>query len=175
MKDTDFIDEMMGHFKQFWHSAEAIDKTTVWLETAVANRATAVRKSLESRSPDLLEDFEKTTKEVRQSAEQLNKALRARAQSVDELFNFYFHPAPDASIAHLHMHCVLKDKEFREFSTYVHDWKSVPVHDVKEVINGSHSLGRCDESSAMHIWNWLLRIPQELTKRVGMKGVQASK
>ncbi|KAH9482162.1 hypothetical protein JR316_0004257 [Psilocybe cubensis] len=172
MKETGFIDEMTSHFKSFWQSAEAIDKTTVWLETAVKNRAAAARKSVESHSPELLEEFDNTMQEVRKSAKQLNEILRARTQSVDELFNFYFHPAPDASIAHLHMHCVLKDKVFREFSTYAHDWKSVPVHDVKEVINSPR---RCDETSTTLLWSWILRKYQELTKYVGMKGAQNSK
>ncbi|PPQ94834.1 hypothetical protein CVT25_007471 [Psilocybe cyanescens] len=137
MDDTAIIDEMLAHFERFWKSPESIDKTTVWLQTAVENRATAARKSLESRFPDHLDDFDKTTNDVRQSAEQFHQSLcRAHSQPVDKLFGFYFHPAPDASIAHLHMHVVLKAKEFREFSTYAHDWKSIPVHDVTEVIIG---------------------------------------
>ncbi|PPQ92777.1 hypothetical protein CVT25_003888 [Psilocybe cyanescens] len=73
-----------------------------------------------------------------------------------------------ANSSDLHMHVVLKAKEFREFSTYAHDWKSGPVHDVTEVIIGD--LRRYEEGSAKLLWNRILMVPQELTRLFRMKG-----
>ena len=49
-------------------------------------------------------------------------------------FVFGFHPAPHASIGHLHMHVLAAPVEFCHCSTDAHDWKTVPAKAVVEVL-----------------------------------------
>ncbi len=42
-------------------------------------------------------------------------------------FAYTFHPFPDASVGHLHMHVYPKSDFFRKYSTEKHDWKNIPL------------------------------------------------
>ncbi|PPR04989.1 hypothetical protein CVT26_012583 [Gymnopilus dilepis] len=136
LNDSHIIDEMIGHFRRFWSTPESADKITQCLESAVQRRTKAAREALASHKPDLLEDFDAAMKEVEASAQVLAAKLREyRASQDDKILFFGFHPAPDASVAHLHMHTLLVSDEFRQFSTRKHDWKTIPAQAVIDVIH----------------------------------------
>lgn len=135
---------MMAHFRHFWSKPESIDKVTGWLKIAVERRASAVRASLESHAPDKMDEFDAVMKEVLASSENFANYLHLQHHSADDkAFLLGFHPAPEASIGHLHMHVILIPPEFRQFSTEVHDWKTVPAQAVIEAIE-EDAVTRCD-------------------------------
>lgn len=47
-------------------------------------------------------------------------------------FVYAFHPFPDASVGHLHMHVFPRDNAFRTVSTTRHDWKTIPLKVILE-------------------------------------------
>lgn len=73
-------------------------------------------KLYRSLLPELEADYEKLVK-------------RFRALSDDD-FVFAFHPYPDNSIGHLHMHVFPRDEFLRQFSTKKHDWKTISVKSI---------------------------------------------
>ncbi|KIJ36776.1 hypothetical protein M422DRAFT_260867 [Sphaerobolus stellatus SS14] len=136
LEDTTLIQEMVSSFHEFWRSPESIEIIIRWMKTAVEKRTTILRQSLEIHSPHLLDEFEAVMDEVSASTEEFEAELRHCHGSVlpnDDLLFFGFHPAPDASIAHLHMHVLLAPARFRKFSTDAHDWKTVPAQAIIEV------------------------------------------
>jgi len=136
LDDTVIIDEMMAHFRRFWITPNSVDKVIGWLNTAVERRASAVRDSLKSHAADRIDKFDIVMKDILASSEEFASKLRLLQNPEDDnLLFFGFHPAPEASIAHLHMHVILMGAEFRKFSTHVHDWKTIPVQAVIEVID----------------------------------------
>ncbi|KAJ3507766.1 hypothetical protein NLJ89_g6120 [Agrocybe chaxingu] len=140
------IEEMIAHFWRFWESPESRSKITWWLKEAVERRAASVVDTLTSQTPTLVDEFQSIMKEVLASTEKFARTLRElRASEDDKSLVFGFHPAPEASIGHLHMHIVLAAAEFREFSTRAHDWKTIPAKTVVELISGEAR--RCDADS----------------------------
>ncbi|CAA7264688.1 unnamed protein product [Cyclocybe aegerita] len=141
LEDPAIIEEMIAHFWQFWESPESRSKISWWLKEAVERRAASVMDTLKSQTST--NEFQSVMKDVLVSTEKFARRLRElRASKDDRSFVFGFHPAPEASIGHLHMHIVLAAAEFREFSTRVHDWKTIPAKTVVEVI--SEEARRCD-------------------------------
>ena len=135
LRDSVIIDEMIAHFRRFWSSPGSADKIIGCLEKAVERRAKEVREALKPANFDLLEEFEITMKDVQASSNELADKLReCQKSSQDDGLLFAFHPAPHATIAQLHMHVILKSPEFCKFSTRSHDWKTVPVPDIVDVI-----------------------------------------
>jgi hypothetical protein len=145
---------MIAHFHHFWSSPDSADKIIRWLNTAVERRANIVRDALISSKPDLVDEFDTTMKEVHASAEQYASQLRqCQKLDVDKLFLFGLHPAPEATIAHLHLHVILISDEFRNLSTKIHDWKTVPAHAVIDVIRDER---RRSSNSTKFWWRRLL-------------------
>jgi hypothetical protein len=144
---------MIAHFHHFWSSPDSADKIIGWLNTAVERRANVVRDALISSKPDLVNEFDTTMKEVHASADQNAIQLRqCQKLDVDKLFFFGLHPAPEATVAHLHLHVILISDEFRKLSTRDHDWKTVPAHAVIDVIHDE----RCGSNSTKPWWRRLL-------------------
>ena len=141
LDNTAIIKEMIVHFRDFWRP-KSIDKVTGWLKIAVERRASAVRASLESHAPDKMDEFDTVMKEVFASSEKFANDLRLPGD--ENAFLLGFHPAPEASIGHLHMHVILMHPGFRQFSTEVHDWKTVPAQAVIEAIEKDAVTRRCD-------------------------------
>jgi hypothetical protein len=135
LDDTTIVKEMIVHFRDFWSRPESITKFIGWLKIAVERRASAVRTSLESHAPDKMGEFDAVMKEVFASSEKFANDLHLQHHPADDKeFLLGFHPAPGASIGHLHMHVILMHPEFRQFSTEVHDWKTVPAQAVIDAI-----------------------------------------
>lgn len=112
------------------------------MKKQIDRRAKAVREALVAHKPDIVEEFDATMEQVRTSTEELgNKLCQCQKSQDDEVLFFGFHPAPVASIAHLHMHTLLILDEFRKFSTRVHDWKTIPVSAIIDVIHDEQRRG----------------------------------
>jgi hypothetical protein len=157
LDETTIVKEMIVHFRDFWSRPESIDKVIGWLKIAVERRASAVRTSLESHAPDRMGEFDAVMKEVFASSEKFANDLHLQHHPADDkAFLLGFHPAPEASIGHLHMHVVLMHPEFRQFSTEVHDWKTVPAQAVIEAIEGEAVTRRCDTQSTKPWWRRVL-------------------
>jgi len=153
LDDTAIIKEMIVHFRDFWSRPESINKVTGWLKIAVERRASAVRASLESHAPDKMDEFDAVMKEVFASSEKFANDLHLQHHPADDkTFLLGFHPAPEASIGYLHMHVILMHPEFRQFSTEVHDWKTVPAQAVIEAIEEDAVTRRCDTRSTKPWW-----------------------
>jgi len=136
LNNTEIIDEMMAHFRRFWRNPESADKINGFLKKQIGRRAKVVREVLVAHKPDIVEEFDATMEQVRASTDELgNKLCQCQKSQDDEVLFFGFHPAPVASIAHLHMHTLLILDEFRIFSTRVHDWKTIPVSAIIDVIH----------------------------------------
>ena len=165
---------MIGHFRRFWSTPESADKITKCLESAVQRRSKAAREALASHKPDLLEDFDAAMKEVEASAQVLAAKLREyRASQDDKILFFGFHPAPDASVAHLHMHTLLVSDEFRQFSTRKHDWKTIPAQAVIDVIHEEEQHARCESKSRSKPW-WRRVLTFDVCLRSARKDVKVS-
>jgi hypothetical protein len=125
---------MISHFKKFWASPDSIRKSIDRIQLAIDLRAQEVingfRKSPETEAQRTA-DFIAIMVDVQTSADDFGKKL---GSLTIEDFVFAFHPAPDASVGHLHMHVVSAPSEFRRYSTGVHDWKTIPASAVMEVI-----------------------------------------
>ncbi|KAF8892829.1 hypothetical protein CPB84DRAFT_1783645 [Gymnopilus junonius] len=155
LDDTHIIDEMMRHFHHFWSTPESADKIIACLDMAVKRRTKAARETLMSHKPDLVDDFDATMKQVEASAQELAANLRECQKSQDDKALFFgFHPAPEASVAYLHMHTLLPSEEFRQFSTRKHDWKTVPAQVIIDVIE--EETARCETNLPNVSW-WRLR------------------
>ena len=114
---------MKAHFITFWNSVEGPLKL---LERA---RSAFDEQNLKLKSSDriiLREDVEV----LRRDFELLSRSFM---KCKPDDFEFAFHPYPDISVGHLHMHVFPKKGELRKFSTKLHDWKTIPIEAVLEV------------------------------------------
>jgi hypothetical protein len=135
LENTDLIQEMISHFCSFWSTPLAAQLSIQRIQHSVDSRAKHVLQVLDdahpASSPELIKEFNALMIQVQKSTDEL--AAKLHTLKIED-FVFGFHPAPDASIGHLHMHVLPAPVEFRHFSTDVHDWKTVPTKAVMEVI-----------------------------------------
>jgi hypothetical protein len=127
---------MMSHFRKFWSETSSTVKRAIIfriLEEAHSIRVAEIEKAFKD-CPEKLEDFYKTQSIVKRSTMDLTKDLLAADPKVSDFF-FGFHAMPQASVGHLHMHVVLAPAQFRRYSTYNNDEKTIPAEAVIEVID----------------------------------------
>jgi hypothetical protein len=135
LENTELIQEMISHFHSFWSTPHAVQLSIERIQHSVDSRTNHVLKALDEAhppSPELIKEFNALMIPVQKSTDEL--AAKLHTLKIED-FVFGFHPAPDASIGHLHMHVLPAPVEFRQFSTDVHDWKTVPTKAVMEVIH----------------------------------------
>ncbi|TFK55910.1 hypothetical protein OE88DRAFT_677021 [Heliocybe sulcata] len=130
LEDPIILEEMQSHFSKFWESPGAYEKCMDRLTSATESRASAIRESLR-QDQSRLATFDSLMQDVRTFKEECSAKLR---QLCLDDFVFGVHPAPHASVGHLHMHVLVAQVAFRRWSTSVHDWKTVPVKAVVEAI-----------------------------------------
>ena len=125
------IKEMMNHFTAFWNIEGNREKVIARQELAVeqqnSNLATAALKS--GRKCHLLE-CEKIKREVASTSKALSPKFLNLTQ---DDFVFVFHPFPNVSVGHLHMHVLATSAELRKVSSTIHDWKSVTTEAIQAV------------------------------------------
>ncbi|KAL8660293.1 MAG: hypothetical protein Q9202_006704 [Teloschistes flavicans] len=127
------LKEMHDHFVTFWQHDQGKEKILARAKRAVDDQDKKLRDapspSSNSQSTGSVYD-DATRSSVFAQFNQLKDAFK-KLQAKD--FVFAFHVFPDNSIGHLHMHVFPHDEAFREFSTHVYDWKTVPLQAVLEV------------------------------------------
>jgi hypothetical protein len=134
LESTDLIEEMISHFRKFWATPGSIQKAIDRIQLAIDIRAQEVIKVFMKNSETAakrITEFRGIMADVQKSADEFARKLNDLRM---EDIIFAFHPAPHASIGHLHMHVLSAPKEFRRYSTGVHDWKTIPAPAVMEVL-----------------------------------------
>lgn len=128
------IEEMIGHFKSFWRRPDSIGKVRTRIQFALDQRVTAIEQAF-AKAPSLSQQRMGVAREAIQAAQESAYEFSERLGdlSLDEFF-FGFHPAPYASVGHLHMHVLPLPDLFRRYSTGAHDWKTIPASVVLEVL-----------------------------------------
>jgi len=141
LNDVKIIEEMTLHFKNFWASNGSAQKSIDRINLALRIRAEDVLKGYKAKpetEAQRTEEFNSIMIDIRAAADGFAQKLLRGDVKQDDFF-FGFHAAPDAGIAHLHMHVLLAPSEFRKYSTDKHDWKTIPVEAVIEVIEHGSS------------------------------------
>ncbi|KAJ8481839.1 hypothetical protein ONZ45_g15169 [Pleurotus djamor] len=132
LKDSTIIDELETHFRDFWRRADAV---------ALVNDA--INETMERRYNDLIESYRRSDNTQRIAhLYTVMLACRSSAKSFatqlslmeDRDVVFGFHAHPHASVGHLHMHVLLNDGSFRHHSTFAHDWKTVSVKVIRDIL-----------------------------------------
>ncbi|KAJ8507846.1 hypothetical protein ONZ45_g9831 [Pleurotus djamor] len=132
LKDSTIIDELETHFKQFWRRPGAV---------ALINDA--IKNTMEQRHNHLIEAYVKADaheriallRPIMNACRSSTKAFATRLSGMEQrdvVFGFHVHP--HASIGHLHMHVLLNDSSFRQHSTFAHDWKTVSVKVIRDIL-----------------------------------------
>ena len=114
---------MKDHFITFWTSAEGPPKLLERVRSAFDEQNLKLKSSdgiIPREDVEVLKgDFEVLS--------------RSFMKCKPDDFEFAFHPYPDISVGHLHMHVFPKKGDLRKFSTKTHDWKTIPIEAVLEV------------------------------------------
>ena len=136
LDDASVVEEMISHFKRFWSTPDAVEKSRCRIQHAVDERASNVMEALQ-RDPaapavsERIAEFEAAMIDVQKSTDDLASKLTTLTP---EDFLFGFHAMPHTNIGHLHMHVATAPAEFRKHSTDSNDWKTIPATAVMEVI-----------------------------------------
>lgn len=124
---------MHDHFVAFWQHDQGKEKILARAKRAVDDQDKKLRDapSPSSNSQSTNSVYNDATRSS--VFAQFNKLKDAFKKLQAKDFVFAFHVFPDNSIGHLHMHVFPHNEAFREFSTHVYDWKTVPLEAVLEV------------------------------------------
>lgn len=117
------LEELKEHFVKFWSNGGA---------TKILARVEEVVKSRNN----ILGEMKETTNAYNNLLPKVWATFKGMSESFKTLkpddFVYAFHPFPDASVGHLHMHVFPKNNAFRTVSTTRHDWKTIPLHVIVE-------------------------------------------
>ena len=121
--DCALIKEMKKHFVDYWKNFDQRRALLHSIETVFEAQNTKLgakdETEFKATSPPVIEDYH----------EMAQKFLKLKAED----FRFAFHPHPDHSVGHLHMHVFPKDESLRKFSSKEHEKKTIPLDAVLEV------------------------------------------
>lgn len=117
------LKELQKHFVYFWEHGGA-DKILARVKDVVESRNDTL-----AANQDTLDQFNRLLPKVRETFTEMSDAFK---NLKPDDFVYGFHPFPDASVGHLHMHVFPKDKAFRTVSTTRHDWKTIPLKVILE-------------------------------------------
>lgn len=115
--------EMMKHFISFWSTPGGKEKVILRVKKAFDDQNTKLEKKNEKLYRDILP----------QILNYFHESSEILTRLGPEDFVFAFHPWPDSSIGHLHMHVFPRLEELRKFSTRTHDWKTISINCVLAV------------------------------------------
>ena len=118
------LEDMKDHFCHFWKYGAGPKKILLGLEKVITDRNAALAKKRE------------TTELAKKVALETMTTFRAMSEEYQKLepndFVYAFHPFPDCSVGHLHMHVFPVKDKFRTFSAKRHDWKTIPLNVIVE-------------------------------------------
>ncbi|KAL9591339.1 MAG: hypothetical protein Q9179_007823, partial [Wetmoreana sp. 5 TL-2023] len=121
------LEEMRAHFTNFWRHDDGASKIFARAKQVVDDRDEILRSGNGGSSPDY---DDSVSRDVSLYFEDMKKKF-VELEAKDLLMGF--HVFPDNSIGHLHMHVFPHGESFRQYSTKMHDWKTVPLQAVLEV------------------------------------------
>jgi Scavenger mRNA decapping enzyme C-term binding len=137
---------MIDHFRAFWDSEtsdsiqKCIDRSNLAVDERYEVVINGILKENAHNATERVAAFDRVMEAVRETGWEFANAIR-ELKSGD--FVFGFHPHPEHSIGHLHMHVLPASSKFRTYSTKAHDSKTIPADVVVEVINeeldGAHA------------------------------------
>ncbi|KAL8638504.1 MAG: hypothetical protein Q9228_004348 [Teloschistes exilis] len=131
--NCELLNEMHKHFVDFWQTDQGKEKILARAKRAIDDQDKKLRNApappSNSQSASPVYD-EATRKNVFDHFDKLKEPFK-KLEAKD--FRFAFHVFPDNSIGHLHMHVFPHQEMFREVSTKVYDWKTVPLDAILEV------------------------------------------
>ncbi|KAI4100787.1 MAG: hypothetical protein L6R37_005235 [Teloschistes peruensis] len=131
--NCELLYEMHKHFVDFWQTDQGKEKILARAKRAIDDQDKKLRNApappSNSQGASPVYD-EATRKNVFDHFDKLKEPFK-KLEAKD--FRFAFHVFPDNSIGHLHMHVFPHQEMFREVSTKVYDWKTVPLDAILEV------------------------------------------
>ena len=122
--DSALLKEMKEHFVRFWE-----DNGSPKLLKRVKSAFDEQNAKLASNDKTL-NSYHELLPTIKADFETLSHGFR---HLKPEDFEYGFHAHPDNSVGHLHMHVYPKKSFLRKFSTYSHDWKTIPLDAILEV------------------------------------------
>jgi len=133
--DCALIKEMRAHFIAFWDSAggpvRLLRRTRAGFDAQVSKLETRAREHGDAAAS--LTPYLRTTLLPRWDTDFRTLSHGFGSVQAPRDFEMGFHAFPDMSVGHLHMHVFPRAEGLREYSTKVHDWKTVPIEAVLEV------------------------------------------
>ncbi len=131
----ELLKAMRDHFVSFWTKFDGLKK-----DRGPEKILKRVKVVIQERNDILgckqqdLDLYNTLVGEVRSTYEEMSKKY-ATLKVKD--FMFAFHPFPQCSVGHLHMHVFPKDDTFRKYSTTRHDKKTIPLDVILKVEGGN--------------------------------------
>ena len=122
-KDCSVIEELRNHFLAFWQKPEN-------------------RDSLEARTKEVFDqqnqklkdkDGERAARIISDVTDDYNKMAGGFTRLETDNFTYGFHPFPQMSVGHLHLHVFPNEPLLRTYSSRQHDEKTIPFQDVIDV------------------------------------------
>ena len=115
---------MYRHFIDFWTNNDGREKLLGSAMQSILDQDNKLRESganlaAVNATEDVISDYNTLKAEYR--------------KLTPEDFIFGFHPHPNHSVGHLHMHVFPHAEKFRQFSTKKHDFKTIPLQVILEV------------------------------------------
>ncbi|KAG8530894.1 uncharacterized protein KY384_004251 [Bacidia gigantensis] len=117
------INELRNHFTGFWGTQNGRKKLLDRTFSIFDGQNAILRTKDSLQAKKLVADVISTYNLLAPQFKQLQA----------EDFMCAFHPAPDISVGHLHLHVFPKAELFREFSAMRHEWKTIPFDAVTQV------------------------------------------
>ena len=125
----ELLTEMRNHFTVFWNHQKGCEKILKRIHDVVMQRNDSIDRK--SETGKLYNDLVAKVKSTYEKMSEMYATLKV------EDFVFAFHPFPECSIGHLHMHVFPRDDKFRTVSTTRHDKKTIPLHVILKVERGT--------------------------------------
>lgn len=129
------IKEMKDHFRKYWNVPQKrkalLNSITTVFEAQNEKLGAKDEEEYKATSPPVIEDYH----------EMAQKFVNLDADD----FVYAFHPHPDHSVGHLHMHVFPKDESLRKFSSKEHEKKTIPLEAVLEVEEEDEARNRLGE------------------------------
>ena len=115
--------EMKAHFESFWsdpvHRKALLNSVESVFDKQNGKLTEKNQEEYKATSPPVIEDYH----------EMATRFLKLEAED----FVYAFHPHPDHSVGHLHMHVFPRGEALRRASSKLHDKKTIPLKAVLEV------------------------------------------
>ena len=122
-ENSALLREMKKHFITFWSSPGGKEKLIRRAQKAFDDQNAKLEKKNENLYQEILPPV----------LNYFNESSKTFRKLTPKDFVFAFHPWPDCTVGHLHMHVFPRLESLRTFSTRKHDWKTISLNSVLTV------------------------------------------